>query len=286
MHQEGAHFKGYASETIQIVKVLHAFFLAKDVHRRLPAIGRVVEIMDSTLNIFRKGGAAVHRATDVADLFMELHVLTLENFTAEVVKIKTHFCHHLGPQLTSFNTSTSCFSNERRNQILKRVCSRVHHTREPYRHATARWLAELLAHYKTTSGIEFRVRALSKAMDMSGSVELSNALAELWGSAPTATKVFKTIACESGTLRAGMLLKVRGLFGDGFLCIDFFVEATFSFSEKRFAALGVQMARSGPNKPDFKKVSAFRQHLVCITEIECCVPYFDNGSGGYVPLPQ
>lgn len=265
------------------MKVLRCFVIANDV-RRFPVMVRIIEIMDSVLNLLRRGEAAVQEADRLFDLWCELHVLCVENFDSDLTKVKFHLGHHLSPQLKSFQTSVSCFSNERRNQILKSHCGRLHHIADHHRHATARWLAELLRAYKEGSICD-RVRPLTKAASCESDA-VFRSLAVLWGTAPISTKACRAIAWHQNPLRAGALLKVPDLFDDGFLSVDFFLKAEYPFSTTRWAAVGVEVARKGPRANDFIKVTAGRLRAACLTSVQCSVPYFVNAAGGIVPVPH
>jgi hypothetical protein len=161
--QAASIFKGYASEVIQAIKCVYCFTLARNLASTMPGVARVVTIMDTVLDIFKRGEAAVEHAAALETLFMELHCLTLELFSADHAKVKLHHCHHLGPQLVRMQTSASCFSNERRNQLLKKACSRLHHLADNHKQATARWLAECIDFF--AGGHVPKIRAVGKCMD-------------------------------------------------------------------------------------------------------------------------
>ena len=103
--------------------------------------------MDTVLGILRLGEDAVKHSDSIAMCICELHVLVLETYGADVVKPKFHFAHHLAPIMKRTQTSCSCFSNERRNGILKDACGRLFHLRDMHRFAFGRWLDEYLQWY-------------------------------------------------------------------------------------------------------------------------------------------
>ncbi len=182
--QEAGTFRGYAAEVMQGVKALYATrasrvaaaasrlnktmicVLAKlcptpnikplllSAHRESVAytisrdlrgpVSRVICVMDTLLDIFVLGEGEAQHASRVSELFCGLYVRTLELWSPQQVKIKAHLAHHIGPQLRHFGSSAPCFSTERRNQLLKNHYDSLRRLPGTSRHATARWLAEVL----------------------------------------------------------------------------------------------------------------------------------------------
>lgn len=73
-------------------------------------------------NILQGGQSAVAHTGTLTGLFQQHHKLMLELWDEACVKIKGHLQHHIPECLERFGCNLSCFNNERRNRLIKKVC--------------------------------------------------------------------------------------------------------------------------------------------------------------------
>eukprot|EP00959_Pyramimonas_sp_CCMP1952_P367896 7706567-Pyramimonas_sp.AAC.1 len=159
------------------------------------------------------------------------------------VKIKTHLCHHIPEVIQRAGANFNCFSNERRNRLLKAVCVYTTHIDEPSASLMGRILLDL----------EDRISKAPAASEyLTGPKKEAPELLEFFDEHDPPTKVYasKQMVWARGTLRAGDVVSAKRECGhDGFLSILGCMEAVYS-SNPTMPACVVVGQLSSPTGPD------------------------------------
>jgi hypothetical protein len=107
------------------------------------------ELMDCCIDILLSQTTAEAHVRKLSACLLELHVLSMEEWQ-DLVKPKVHMSLHIPGQITLHGCSVGCWSNERRNIILKRGTANIKHLRDAHKFAIRAWMREFLAFWSQT----------------------------------------------------------------------------------------------------------------------------------------
>jgi hypothetical protein len=187
--------------------------------------------MDRVLGIIQEVDSASRFADEFARRWTEIHILMLELYSLDIVKVKIHLGHHLAPSWQSHGMAATCFSNERRNRIVISSFSRYKHVRQIEHHALGRHPQATVRRYQTAG--------LTVPMCLGRRVEVASLIGDerlrhcTSGALPTKVCRFHSVTYELGCLRKREMVGRAGLDSECY-CIICFLECHYSNYSKVF----------------------------------------------------
>ena len=194
-----SHIKAFASECLTAVAVLAMFSrMVLDARGVLSRQSRMMQILSSICDILTSGDLAIAMCDQLADLFVQHHRAMLALYGHEILKVKTHLCHHIAPCLKRLGFMVSCFSNERRNRLVKAVCDHV-----PGSHLSRSILTRILMDLENrVQGARFEENCLVAP------ISDANCIAAFLGIEGARVRCSKSIAFRRGPVRTGMVMSL------------------------------------------------------------------------------
>ena len=263
--KEGTHLKAFASECLTALSVLAVFCrMVLKPKRILSDQCDMILILNDICDILTSGDLAVAQADVLARKIGQHHQAMLRLYGHDCLKIKTHLVYHVPECFVRFNINASCFSNERRNRLVKATCIHI-----PGSHLSKSLLGRILIDLEDRLS-RARLQENCLLCPIYDAMELASAVPG--PRRPIRVRVSKSIAFKRGPVRQGMIVSASAADG-GVFFFQFVsgIEITFtSLDQPSIYALGELLDRVGPDvlqlSGRYAKISPssfIRQHMHC-----------------------
>ncbi len=182
--------------------------------------------MFSAVRITQHVDAADRFATTFEKIGSELHVLFLDNFPFDVVKVKMHMGHHLSPSWAFHKFAATCFSNERRLRVVIRLFGKYKHMGKIAASALNKFVKLLVKFYKQDNNL-VRPVCQGTSTELRGLESDDRFSHGVSGEQPSSFRRYHRAMHELGGLRARDVVSRNGEPGACFLILCF-LEAHYS----------------------------------------------------------
>ena len=162
-----------------------------------------IQILGLITEILNIGDEAVTMTDRLERSIIAHHKCMLRCYSHEACKIKSHLQHHIGECFRAHGKNLACFSNERRNKLIKAAASHTSNKEEPSKSVIARLLLDLQSRFE--SGVTFSPVKLTGAQHDAAYFGLQI----VSDGVNVSARVSKSLTWEKGTLRAGEVVCIR-----------------------------------------------------------------------------